>query len=401
MYEKQYIISMVILLFVTVLHEHLNAGLLRKLVQIRPKHPYVWIAFGILKIAWTILGAAVGPSVPVYLGVMGILCAGSAIALRGREYRTVLDCLIPVLLYSALILVLVGAVSMMGQMEIGVLLANYNSRLWILIIANLILCGLSLVMRLAPLPALRLQYDRKQDRIFVVFLASGIVYVMADSVLSIPDTSDYVMFLLLLTGNILILFLLAVFVFQRAGILQKKYVEAEHDHLVAELARERLVKEQLERSLARDTLTGCFSRRYALDYMRKLKEEGTPFSIAFIDMDGLKEKNDTCGHDAGDDLLRYFSQRMREQLGERGLFARVGGDEFLVIYPNGTEEAATELMETIRRRLSVSCEPFGPVLFSYGLASGEAAVETLIYKADQAMYADKRRRKREAMQYGG
>ncbi len=96
----------------------------------------------------------------------------------------------------------------------------------------------------------------------------------------------------------------------------------------AELAR-------LRRLALRDELTGLANRRAFLDRLeaelaRSLRT-GTPFSLVLLDLDGLKDLNDTFGHHAGDAALRAFGRALRRAVRASDLVARIGGDEFAVI----------------------------------------------------------------------
>jgi diguanylate cyclase (GGDEF)-like protein/PAS domain S-box-containing protein len=81
--------------------------------------------------------------------------------------------------------------------------------------------------------------------------------------------------------------------------------------------------------------------------IKKAKENNTPLSIIYVDMDRFKFINDSLGHFIGDKLLQEFSNRMVEMVGDEGFVARLGGDEFTVLLPNTNRENAIELAETI------------------------------------------------------
>jgi two-component system cell cycle response regulator len=152
-----------------------------------------------------------------------------------------------------------------------------------------------------------------------------------------------------------------------------------------------------------DALTGLFNRRYMESHADSLVERaaarGKPLSALIIDIDHFKAVNDTHGHDAGDDVLREFSDRLRSCIRGIDLACRYGGEEFVVIMPDTDLGVANKVAERIRRR--VAAEPFPiargsrsvEVTISVGLAGriGPQDTSALIMKrADSALYLAKR-----------
>lgn len=113
----------------------------------------------------------------------------------------------------------------------------------------------------------------------------------------------------------------------------------------AEIAR-------LRRLALRDELTGLANRRA---FLERLEDEiaralrcGTPFSLVLLDLDGLKDLNDTFGHHAGDAALRAFGGALRRAVRAGDLVARIGGDEFAVIGVHGTTADVAPFAARIR-----------------------------------------------------
>lgn len=117
---------------------------------------------------------------------------------------------------------------------------------------------------------------------------------------------------------------------------------------------------------------------------------GTPFSLAFLDLDGLKAINDRQGHEAGDRYLIRFAAALSASLRGGDVVARVGGDEFVLLLPGCAADSAARRVEALRggaeRRFS-----FGVTTFQPG---DNADVGALIREADRAMYRDKQTRRR-------
>lgn len=84
---------------------------------------------------------------------------------------------------------------------------------------------------------------------------------------------------------------------------------------------------------ARDQLTGCYNRFYIQNRMAEIKESTREmdYAVLFLDVDHFKAVNDTFGHEAGDTVLRTLADRLRGQVGDDDIVARMGGDEFVVL----------------------------------------------------------------------
>jgi len=156
--------------------------------------------------------------------------------------------------------------------------------------------------------------------------------------------------------------------------------------------------QKVELDAATDALTGQGNRR-ALDELLKQQAElftssGKSFSILMLDVDFFKTINDRFGHMTGDDVLRAFSQRVREYLRPGDVCARFGGEEFVVVLPRTGLEEAREVAERLRlgvARSPLLQNPTVQVTVSIGVASlapGQTVSE-LLAAADAAVYAAK------------
>lgn len=159
-----------------------------------------------------------------------------------------------------------------------------------------------------------------------------------------------------------------------------------------------LSEERLQDEARHDGLTTLFNRFGAIEHVESLVEDETaPFAIFIVDLDGFKNVNDTNGQAVGDRILLEVARRLSELVGDAGIVARIGGDEFLVVTPTAADEQrAIELgrriIETIERPHGV-----GDLRFSLSASVGarivepEAAALEVVEQADAAVYHAKRR----------
>jgi diguanylate cyclase (GGDEF)-like protein/PAS domain S-box-containing protein len=155
-------------------------------------------------------------------------------------------------------------------------------------------------------------------------------------------------------------------------------------------------RDELERLARVDTLTGLANRRqlderFSLALMR-LRRNGAPVALMFLDVDHFKQVNDTWGHAAGDAVLQTFAQRLRECTRGSDLIARLGGDEFVVLVedamlPASAEVIARKLIATMGAPVAVEGQVL-TVTTSIGIAYARQPTEatTLMAAADAALY---------------
>ena len=158
----------------------------------------------------------------------------------------------------------------------------------------------------------------------------------------------------------------------------------------------------LEKLARHDSLTGLPNRalledRYAQAIAQHLRRNRM-LAVAFLDLDGFKAINDTYGHEAGDAMLVALSRRMTDALRHGDTLARLGGDEFVAIITDlAVEEDANRILQRLLVACSNSVQLFGAnvqVSVSIGVAFAPkqgTELDTLLRKADQAMYSAKQR----------
>jgi diguanylate cyclase len=163
-------------------------------------------------------------------------------------------------------------------------------------------------------------------------------------------------------------------------------LEAKLQHM-SELVRE----DQLTGSLNRRGLDDVFERETARSDRR-----GTPLCIALLDLDNFKRLNDTYGHLAGDNALRHLVKVVKDTLRSMDVIARFGGEEFLILLPETSVDAATSAMVRVQRELTkhffLHDNEKMLITFSCGVALRHQSEEqaSLMARADRAMYQAKR-----------
>lgn len=247
-----------------------------------------------------------------------------------------------------------------------------------------------------PLAAvIRTQSDSEEMRPFMTFLWFCNLSLLLDGILCSSSIEWDLLPLFLVGSTLLLEFYLFRFLAHLYSILKVRYLEEENLRLAQALERQARRAEELRAKGDTDALTGLYSRRYILDRANRMLRSGEPFSLAYLDLDKLKQVNDRDGHQAGDCYLVTFARLVGQRLRKGDLFARIGGDEFVILLPNCGGDAAGDRMEQIRQSLGrESCCGHG-LSFSFGVAEapedGGTDLEQLLARADQAMYLDKKR----------
>ena len=152
------------------------------------------------------------------------------------------------------------------------------------------------------------------------------------------------------------------------GII-KKYLEE-----TKPILESRMLMDVLRQRNLVDGLTGLYNRKYLDEFVEKTmpKElaQDTTYVVMFLDIDYFKMINDTYGHDAGDAILQKLSKTMQENITNDEFIIRFGGEEFLIIMRNPTEESAQELANRINQEFSKIVFTFNNESFSKTVSIG-------------------------------
>ena len=176
----------------------------------------------------------------------------------------------------------------------------------------------------------------------------------------------------------------------------------------SQLRRKRNNERVLEEALV-DPLTGAFNRRYFDAHAPRLaarcRAARKSLAVLMVDVDTLKQVNDTHGHGAGDRVLKEVVNRAKFALRPLDLVARMGGDEFAIVMPETNLAAAIQIAERLCSRIGEAPIEGVAVTVSIGAAASrpdeEEALDTTLQRADAALYDAKRAAGNRVSAFGG
>ena len=166
-------------------------------------------------------------------------------------------------------------------------------------------------------------------------------------------------------------------------------------HQVAAAVRVAKLHQAAKTAAATDPLTSLPNRRsfFARLEAELARHDGHPLSVAVLDANGLKALNDGYGHAVGDDALVRIGEILEDGIREGDLVARIGGDEFAVLFASAplltAERIMRRLADTIAHETLSAGQRVPTIAWGIADATGEATVDALVDAADRAMYRQK------------
>ena len=164
--------------------------------------------------------------------------------------------------------------------------------------------------------------------------------------------------------------------------------------------------EQLTFDARHDALTGLYNRSAILEYLGKnisqSRRQKAQLAVSFIDVNDLKKTNDLYGHEAGDDLLKGLAEVINLSIRNGDFAARIGGDEFLIVFVNCDGKCANDIMERIQASygemgLSKTGKDWSLSFGCTQLQHETDDVDSIIERADSLMYEHKTGQKHQQM----
>ncbi|MFH2124536.1 MAG: diguanylate cyclase [Pseudomonadota bacterium] len=163
-----------------------------------------------------------------------------------------------------------------------------------------------------------------------------------------------------------------------------------------DITKRKEMEEQLLHLCNVDPLTNAFNRRYFLQILetevQKSKRYGTQFVLAMGDVDHFKRVNDTFGHESGDRVLKEIVASIQKRIRSVDVFARWGGEEFVLLLANTTLSVAVPIVEDILANIRLlDFAEVGEVTVSFGVTDyqQEDTIDILLNRADKVLYEAK------------
>lgn len=392
-------LTLTLIILLTVFYVLSNSSLLCALKQGTVHSRYWWLVFGLCLGCLLLIMAVFGIPLPLFLLLLYGLKACELLHFPEPGQRNWSAVNLNFLLIAAIYLITLGVLALCQGGSVPSVLSDPLLRPVSLILLLVLNGGMDLFLSRFSQHMLELKTDFRSEeaRLFVQFTALSVTFVLLDSAACLFDLPALLVSLFLIGSNALLLLMVGLFIHQLSIIREEAHLETEYALLESSRSRQIRRTEALRDSAYRDALTGAHSRLYAEDYLARLLGQGSPFALAYIDLDGLKGINDAYGHLAGDRYLQDFVQALAQSLRSEDILARVGGDEFMVLFPDTSAPAAHTILSKARARLAAQSRPDWPLSFSFGvdgaLKGADKSIEALIHTADQVMYADKQNRR--------
>lgn len=191
-----------------------------------------------------------------------------------------------------------------------------------------------------------------------------------------------------------------------SATLQESEDQAPHTiQLITDISADHAVQRRLVSEVQRmaslassDMMTGLSNRRAfeAELLMAAEKVDTKPFGLILLDLDGLKEINDRLGHQAGDEAIKAFAQRLEASVRSEDRVARIGGDEFAVLVHGAERAELSEIYGRLTEKLLLTEQIGGTTLTlhaSSGWAHSDEGIDRIVQLADEALYRVKRHHK--------
>lgn len=199
---------------------------------------------------------------------------------------------------------------------------------------------------------------------------------------------------------------------------QRQQLVEQNQRLEQEIAERLKAEAEIQKLVLTDDLTGLYNRRgfflLAEQQLKITRRTQTPCCLLFADLDGLKQINDSLGHDVGDELIADAARILKQTFRDADIIARLGGDEFVVLIPSCSDN-----LDNFHARLQANIKHFNQTCASHNGSSrnlpyqvsmsvgiqfcaltDNASLERLLSQADKLMYEQKRM-KRSKVHFSG
>lgn len=382
-----------ILIIMNCLTEYLFNKMMLSIGILKKKNHLFRFVCAASRILWLFLCAWFLFPIPVLLIGLFLLLYLDALPYQNRKLLMNSFILIIYLTFISILMTIIGIAGLL-TFDLKHMLQDTGIRALILIITFLTFNLISLFLLRYHLGSLwKADYDKFKVLIYTRFLIICITYHILDSLFLALYHTSRINFMLLISGDILILILIYTFfnynyIFEKSERMKKKYEENE-----ILIAQQYFEKDALKKLSGFDSLTNAYNRREIGSIMTELIQAGHKLACVFIDLDGLKQINDNYGHTYGDLMLKHFADACMLSLKKNEYLARIGGDEFLLIFPDQEISRIENRIKELQSKLLEPSEEKEKISFSYGISFDEESVDSYINLADQRMYECKNRKR--------
>lgn len=373
--------------------EYIFTKMLLSLETLNRKHKVHHGICTSVRFFWVILWVWFAVPTPVFLMGIFVLLFVDIGPYSNRRYTLNNMVLVLYLIYVTLLMISLDLAGLAGW-DISFLRDNRQIRILLIIVVFLMfnIIG-SLLLYYQPDFMWGHEYNQPKVVLYTRFLTLCAGYYVLDGVILTLCEMETLNYVLLLSGDVLIFFL--IYNFSMYNFEFVKSVEAERAFEESEImvAQQYFQQESLKKLSQVDPLTKAYNRREISAMMEEVIQKGHGLVCAFVDLDGLKHINDTYGHSCGDRMLQRFAEAGTRMLGDKGYLARIGGDEFLLVFLDQEAADIETRIQKSQRKLMEPTDEQEKVSFSYGISYEEESIQAYIENADRRMYENKKRKR--------
>lgn len=382
-----------ILIFMNSITEFLLNKMLLTMHVLDHKNIFFHAFSACLRILWLAFCACFYVPLPIFLIVLFFLLLLNIVPYHNRSLLMKNFIMIIYLIYSTLFMLVIACAGML-DLPFNSLMNNSTYRVIILLTALILHNIISfLLLRYRPEFLWKEEVDRVKVMIYTRFLLVCILYLLLDSIVLHLYQNAPVNYLLLACGDILIIILMFMFLNYNHIFLKSEAMRIEYEANEVKMAQQFFQKNALKELSEKDSLTDVYNRREICAIMQKELQEHHQFVCVFIDLDGLKHTNDTYGHSHGDMMLKRFANACSQKIKDKGILARIGGDEFFLVFIDESPEIVDTYIQELQDFLLQPERIEDKIYFSYGISYAEKNVDDYITKADKEMYIRKRKKR--------
>ena len=170
-----------------------------------------------------------------------------------------------------------------------------------------------------------------------------------------------------------------------------------YEGIVRDITAQKEFEEKIKYISFHDSLTDLYNRAYFDEEIKRLKNtRQLPLTVVMGDLNGLKEINDTYGHEKGDILLKKIARILKECFRSDDMIARIGGDEFCIILLKTTKKDAEKIIERVNKKCASRSTRTMPLSIAFGIKTKDTVdmkLKSVIKEAEMLMYENKRSKK--------